>query len=754
MNILIVNAYTDSLNGQKKFVTFCNLIKSMLKQVSDKSGIDNFLFIYRTPKTINDFLYTYDFNLKQNKFDIFGNKKEFDKIDIVFIDGDEKYLPWEDRSYNLNKFIKLCKLTNKVLYAGGVAMQILIYYLCTGSKNEYTFLNANGKYKSIEEIKDIPREQLIDVKRKDFFLDYVTGDVLEYHNVYNSWVPVVNIGLHHQLTAEKYMQRGRFVLPDSFKGKDYIKNKNIIICDNNHEIKVDVVKNCMSHFIVKDIPSDFVAYTPFTWFPHFTNFSYEKFQFKTICQSDKGPIVIEHENTIAVGFHPLEKYPETITILFNFVKNKFNFAQDKIFNFVDKNAENVFSDVNIFAETPPIFLQFKLNDEKINKSIILQNYFIRNRNNLKSSDSHHFNHNNKNIKNRNGNNRNKYTDIDKITDSTTFNRKKIYKRDAPYVGFGFNNRDMVFVENNCINQCNIQNSSNKKSLSKRILEKNVANNLFSLKKNENSRVSELFAPHKNEKELTHTFSSDDMFKNIQKDIIKDKNIEYLSFVNRKKLDENLLFELCKKVKNIVEDKLEEIDEEYKMSKSLPENKKKTHKPKLKIKLNKTSSGFYTHKDDKKTLKKNNTYTNLKIKKKMHTQNTVTVPINLNYKLMNDEYNKLIKGYNFPKEKIKVIELKDKLKMEKNEFKKHIRKCFSINDYNNIKEMKKIFSHERKELIEEKKKWMSNDDFCTVFGIKSTEIKPMPSIMGTGPSVNSHKYRDVHPEKWLTPNGFL
>ena len=752
MNILIINAYSNTLNGQKKFIYFCNLIKSMLKQVSDKSGIDNFLFIYRTPKTINDFLYTYDFNLKQNKFDIFGNKKEFDKIDIVFIDGDEKYLPWEDRAYNLNKFIKLCKLTNKLLYAGGVAMQILIYYLCTGSKNEYTFLNANGKYKSIEEIKNIPREQLIDVKRKDFFLDFVTGDILEYHNLYNTWVPVVNIGLHHQLSAEKYMQRGKFVLQDSFKGKDYIKNKNIIICDNNHEIKVDIMKNCMSHFIVKNIPIDFVAYTSFTWFPHFINFSYEKFQFKTICQSDKGPIVIEHENTIGVGFHPLEKYPETITILFNFVKNKFNFAQDKIFNFVDKNAEkNVFNDVNIFAETPPIFLQFKLNDEKINKSIILQNYFIRNRYNLKNNSNSNIHKKNK--KNKYGKNI-KYTNIDKITDSTAFNRKNIYKRDAPYVGFGFNNRDMVFVENNCINQHNVEDSSNKKSSSRKISDRIFENNLFSLQKNENSRVSELFAPHKNEKELIHTFSSDDMFKNVKKESIKNKDVEYLSFVRRKKLDENLLFELCKKVKNIVDEKLEEIDEEYNISKQFSENKKKAQKPKLKIQLNKTSSNFYNHKNDKKILKKNNTYTNLKIKKNVNIQNIPIVPINMNYKLMNDEYNKLIKGYHFPKEKIKVIELKDKSKMEKNEFKKHIRKCFSINDYNNIKEMKKIFSHERKELIEEKKKWMSNDDFCTVFGIKGTDDKPMPSIMTTGPSVNSHKYRDVHPEKWLTPNGFL
>ena len=47
----------------------------------------------------------------------------------------------------------------------------------------------------------------------------------------------MNIGLHKQIAAEKFMERGKFVLPDGFKGKDYIKNKNTLI-SNFHEIKV------------------------------------------------------------------------------------------------------------------------------------------------------------------------------------------------------------------------------------------------------------------------------------------------------------------------------------------------------------------------------------------------------------------------------------------------------------------------------------------------------------------------------------
>ena len=39
----------------------------------------------------------------------------------------------------------------------------------------------------------------------------------------------MNIGLHKQMAAEKFMETGKFVLPDGVKGKDYIKNKNTLV---------------------------------------------------------------------------------------------------------------------------------------------------------------------------------------------------------------------------------------------------------------------------------------------------------------------------------------------------------------------------------------------------------------------------------------------------------------------------------------------------------------------------------------------
>ena len=114
MNILIVNAFGNSPSAKAKFSSFCEIIKSLFKKVSENSGIDNFFFIYRTPKTITDFIYNYDSNPGEATQNDSLNKKNFDKIDIVFIEGGEKYLPWDDKGFRLSEFVKLCKVNGKI----------------------------------------------------------------------------------------------------------------------------------------------------------------------------------------------------------------------------------------------------------------------------------------------------------------------------------------------------------------------------------------------------------------------------------------------------------------------------------------------------------------------------------------------------------------------------------------------------------------------------------------------------------------
>ena len=709
MNILVVNAFGSSTKEKSKFISFCNLIKESLKKFSQNSGIDNFFFIYRTPNTITDFIYNGDCNPGEETKESLINRKNFEKIDMVFIDGYEKYLPWKEKGYRLYEFIRLCKTTNKILFAAGVAMQYLIYYLATGSNTLFNFINSKGEIQAVEELEQIPINFLKKLKKNDYFLDFVTGDVLEYHIINQIWTPILNIGLHKQIAAEKFMSRGRFILPDNFKGKDYISNPEKAIISNCHELLNKVTREYLSHYLIENLPNEFVSYTTLTWFPHYFNVSFRRYNFQAICLSDKGISVIEHDNSVGVAFHPKLKYKETTMFLENFIKEKYRDVQTKLFNFQSKN---LFQNLQDF---PTMFRKFKYNDEE-NKRKYISNL----RNKVK-----------------------KVNFIENVYNSTAFSREKKVKNEAKHVGFGLNNRDMIFVENNAITQTQILlGNENEKNKFKQKYSGIGLGDYFSLKRNENTRISEIFKPNfnfefnnkKKEKEIAKN--------NINKEQIKrddETGMDYLSFIRREKMDENQLLAYYKKTRRNVCLKLKEIDN-FSNLKNIMNKKNKSNKDK-KIKINlrmKTYNSFYKRRNTNQNLpnlglESDNYIKNSNLQKMEEEYTAVTSGLkSRSIKTAQSSKNKLVSSINnYSEEKKK--DKKDKWKTYENLTPEQIR---------------------RKEFLESKKKWISKEDFHRHFGLRTTSIKPIANIMNYGEPVSSHKYRDINPSKWITPNGFI
>ncbi len=76
-----------------------------------------------------------------------------------------------------------------------------------------------------------------------------------------------------------------------------------------------------------------------------------------------------------------------------------------------------------------------------------------------------------------------------------------------------------------------------------------------------------------------------------------------------------------------------------------------------------------------------------------------------------------------------------------------------NDKNYDMDLLSPEQRQRREFLESKKKWICKEDFHRVFNINTTSIKVIPNIMSYGKSVSDYKYRDLHPDRWITPNGF-
>ena len=117
----------------------------------------------------------------------------------------------------------------------------------------------------------------------------------------------------------------------------------------------------------------------------------------------------------------MNKYKDSVYFIENFIKKKFKEIQNKLFKF--KYSENDYIPKKEKREIPVIF-----------------KYFISSDNYKKSNDSL------EDVQT---------TNMDRITNSLAFSHIKHIKDEANHVGFGFNNRDMIFVENNFINQSSI-----------------------------------------------------------------------------------------------------------------------------------------------------------------------------------------------------------------------------------------------------------------------------------------------------------
>ncbi len=407
MNILIVNGFGKSEKGKDAFDRFCSIIEELLKKISFKSGIENFLYSYRSVDELDDFVYNLPSNEKATDEKKLEYKKNFDKLDLIFIDGKEhNNLPWLPQGFKLLSLIELCEKTGKIVFAGGIAMLSLIYYLATNGKYK-NYINSNGEFPSIEDLSKIPYHYLTNLKREDAFLDYVTGDVYEFKST-NEWVPVMNIGIHKLLYAEKFHNRGKYVM------KEYHLSKNKdLVSTTKKEIKIKIIKQYCLHWLVKNLPVEFVANTTLTWYQHNFCVNNRINQFKVICDSNFGSMVIEHRNSIGVMFHIQKQFPHSITLLHNFIAKKFIEVQtktsyiEKTDQFESEEAKKLFRCV--VREPPPDY----------SSGITLNCTNPRSTENLVNKSRFFYN--------------------------TSFNTKE-----GKYCGLSYNNHDMIFLSNNAV----------------------------------------------------------------------------------------------------------------------------------------------------------------------------------------------------------------------------------------------------------------------------------------------------------------
>jgi hypothetical protein len=98
----------------------------------------------------------------------------------------------------------------------------------------------------------------------------------------------------------------------------------VLIMTSDSDVKCELRKNFMSHWLVKGLYHEFIVENINTWDPHTTsivNLATVEKTYTTIAEGDRGPQIAEHFNTVATQFPIRGKHKETVKILSNFLDN-------------------------------------------------------------------------------------------------------------------------------------------------------------------------------------------------------------------------------------------------------------------------------------------------------------------------------------------------------------------------------------------------------------------------------------------------
>ena len=165
MYALIVDGFSSSEEGRKKFNNFNTLVRSKLKDTGEKTAIQ-----IKKLSGLESYLFLPDEGYRNN-----NGAYNFDKIDLLFVDGEENILPWEPQQEQIRILLKMCLLTNKCVFACSFAMQIIAYICSSGGP----------KLHIVEKLYDGGTINLLKSRRVDqpalihenHFVDNYTGDM-------------------------------------------------------------------------------------------------------------------------------------------------------------------------------------------------------------------------------------------------------------------------------------------------------------------------------------------------------------------------------------------------------------------------------------------------------------------------------------------------------------------------------------------------------------------------------------------------
>jgi len=316
MRILLVNAYSQSDEGRRRYREFREIFLQILTRQNDNLEWREYDLVERNKNDVDDYLF--DLNTSYSKKESANN---FDIIDLICVAGDVNLLPWQKSAEKVLILIKMCLRVKKWLFAVGFGMNALIYLSASNIEKPIRVINGNGRGGKLADLNTLDFNTM-NLGYSDYFLDHVTGDLYAYKHEYEEWIPFTNVGLHYQRAANEYNSIGKYVVnAPVYRAKTQTAANEINLIESSETI-CRLKKHEYHHWLLADINPEFVVATKSRWEVHPFSFLDSGKIFSILAESKTGPMIIEYKNIVGVQFDIQKRYPGTIQVLKNFLQLK------------------------------------------------------------------------------------------------------------------------------------------------------------------------------------------------------------------------------------------------------------------------------------------------------------------------------------------------------------------------------------------------------------------------------------------------
>lgn len=316
MKILIISAFDESkASGRTRAARFVQSVRGLLKTVRPPQQEPPKLEVITRDKVHQ---YTY---VTTSDFDDPEAHKRFDKLDLVFLDGDSRLLPWSKEAQALTVFVKLCIVHGKPLLAAGPGILMVSFACATGGRQ--LKVRATGRREDAQHLR--PERS---AHEDACFVEAATGDFYAFSERQNQWIPQGNTGLynHQDAVAVKESPRGAVSLVKPTPQRRVFQDRSEIAGtfsakplrgETQMHIRTTSLQNPLFH---EASGQAFRVSDDLEWVVEEKTRLEARNKFKVLANSGRGPAILQIRRVVGTSFHVQQEHAFSLLVARNFAR--------------------------------------------------------------------------------------------------------------------------------------------------------------------------------------------------------------------------------------------------------------------------------------------------------------------------------------------------------------------------------------------------------------------------------------------------